>query len=235
MLEINPKSIKALDVFLENRKSRVYVGQLRLIEKVNNKNNKDYSKGKEFVFEYDNKYLYSKNSIPLGPDIPLTRKINKSNELFKTLNDRIPSSKNPSYKEYCDTMGISTSERNPIILLSTIGKRGPSSFVFEPVYEDNYSVESFLKFRRNLGLTIREFATAFDFSPATIQRIEKDRVGGRWDSLKRIAIYDRFPEVALYELSIRGGLLHDKKREKVISYLLTKVEQKQKDAPKPNK
>ncbi len=235
MLEINSKSIKAVDIFLENRRSRIYVGQLKWTDKIGNKNHKENTKGKEFVFEYDDKYLYGKTSIPLGPDIPLTKKIHRSGELFKTLNDRIPSSKNPSYKEYCDTMGIPISEKNPIILLSTIGKRGPSSFIFEPVYEDNYNVESFLKFRKNLGLTIREFATAFDFSPATIQRIEKDRLGGRWDSLKRIAIYDKFPEVALYELSVRGGLLHDRKKEKAMGYLLNKLEGKQKDVLKPNK
>ena len=48
--------------------------------------------------------------------------------------DRIPSKENPAYPDYCKSQGISVNETNPIILLIAIGKRGPSTFIFEPVF-----------------------------------------------------------------------------------------------------
>jgi HipA-like protein len=208
-----PKKIVALDVFLELRKTRVYVGRLGVLKKDNNH---------EYVFHYNNKYIYSKTAIPLGPDLPLTKKIHRSISLFKSLNDRIPSSKNPSYKEYCETMGINPKEKNQIVLLATIGRRGPSSFVFEPVYKSEYGSEDVKRFRKELGLTLREFALVFDFSTKTIQSIEADVKAGK-DSLKRIAIYDQFPAVALFELTKRAGVLHENKKQDVLERLQKKI------------
>lgn len=207
------KKIIALDVFLELRKTRIYVGRLEESKRNNNH---------EFVFHYDDRYIYNKTAIPLGPDIPLTKKNHRSSILFKSLNDRIPSSKNPSYREYCETMGISPRERNPIILLSTIGRRGPSSFVFEPVFKNEYGSQEVKKFRNRLSLTLREFALLFDFSMKTIQSIEADKGAGK-ESLKRIALYDKFPEVALYEATRRIGALHENKKQIVLAKLQERI------------
>ncbi|MCB1107049.1 MAG: hypothetical protein KDK76_03020, partial [Chlamydiia bacterium] len=54
-----------------------------------------------------------------------------SKSLFVPFLERIPSKNNPSYPEYCQSVGISVDEENVFVLLSTIGRRGPSSFIFE--------------------------------------------------------------------------------------------------------
>ena len=210
-----PPNIVAVDAYLESRKTRTYVGRLL-------KKNEADQQG--YVFQYDDRYLYNKSALPLGPDLPITKKIHQSAFLFKTLDDRIPSSKNPAYEDYCEAMNISPKERNPIILLATIGRRGPSSFVFEPVYAGDYTSEDLKKFRKNLGLTLREFASVFDLTAATIQRIETKKVTGK-DSLKRIAIYDNFPEVAIGEIHKKGGALQDSKREAALSCLQNKLKE----------
>src|ERR1700692_4174096 len=110
-----------VDVFLERRKTHLYVGQLR----------KEID---HYIFTYNDQYLHSRNIIPLGPEFPLTKKEFKSKKLFPSLEDRIPSKLNPAYLEYCQLLGIDPKETNLLILLSTIGKRGPSSFVFAPFY-----------------------------------------------------------------------------------------------------
>ena len=203
------QKIIAVDIFLELRKTRIYVGRLEDCKK---------NSIHEYIFQYDHKYIYAKTAIPLGPDIPLTKKTHRSQILFKSLNDRIPSPKNPSYREYCETMGILPKERNQIVLLATIGRRGPSSFVFEPVYKDEYGPEDVKKFRLQLGLTLREFALIFDFSNKTIQSIEANKGTGK-DALKRIALYDRFPEVALYEAAKNAGALHENKKQPFLTKL----------------
>src|SRR5271155_5807356 len=105
-----------LEVFSEGRKRRVYVGRL------------SYDSEKEvFEFRYDPKYAKLKTAIPLGPELDLFKKVQSSKKkVFPSFADRIPSKSNPAYEEYCRSQGISPSERNPIILLSTIGRRGPS-------------------------------------------------------------------------------------------------------------
>jgi HipA-like protein len=180
-----PNQVKAVDVYLQKRKAREYVGRLS-------------REGKKFIFIYNDSYLYKNRAIPLGPDLPLTKKEYSSNILFPTFEDRIPSKKNPAYSEYCKMAGIEPSENDPLILVSTIGQKGPSSFVFSPVSTANITNEDILIFRKNLDLTIREFSELFDFAPATINRIENKNISGK-DSLKRLEIYIHFPEVALFE------------------------------------
>ena len=207
--KIKPGNIQALDVFLEKRKARWHVGTLC------------YSKdGERFVFEYSDKYIYSKSSIAIGPDIPLTRKKHRSESLFKSFNDRIPSSKNPSYVEYCAQAEISPNETNQIILLATIGRRGPSSFVFEPIYKETVSDEALVAFRKNLNLTVREFSSVFDFSTSTINKIEKQQDKNRGsEAAKRLTILLEFPDVSIYALKKKGGALHQDKKLAAIQYL----------------
>jgi len=202
-----PESVSAVAVYLEKRKSRQFVGKLTKEDEI-------------FVFEYDKKYLYSKNIIPMGPEFPLTRIRFESKSLFASFADRIPEKENPAYPDYCQLMDISVDENNPIILLVTIGKRGPSSFVFEPIYEDSYSSKDLSNFRKRLNLTVREFADCFSLSPSAVNRIEKGDSSGR-DILKRVEIYDRFPEVALYQIAKTGGVLSRKKQQYINHYFRT--------------
>lgn len=206
--------IEFLNVYLERRTSRLYVGKL-------------FRKEDLFIFEYDKKYAYLDNSIPIGPDLPLTKRTHKSESLFPSFSDRIPSRKNPAYEEYCEKFNIPLNERDELILLSTIGKRGPSSFVFEAEDVLVYDGIEYTKFREDLDLTLRDFATIFDISKATLQKLEKGPKGGK-EVLKRIEIYDRFPEVALFELNKNGKLIHSAKKELIEKILKEKISYKKK-------
>jgi HipA-like protein len=198
--------IIGIRVFLELRKKRKFVGTLNRI-------------GNRFQFEYDPKYFKDRSIIPLGPEMPLTRRIYQSERLFVPFWDRIPPRENPAYGEYCQSMGISIEESDPFILLSTIAHRGPSSFIFEPLYEEDFGSQDLLTFRKSLGLTVKEFAACFDFSPAAITRTELKQSSGR-EVLKRAEIYARYPQVALGQFRKNGGALHTNKQQKVLSYLL---------------
>lgn len=180
-------------VFLEKRKTRLHVGALTRKE------------GK-FVFTYNKTYFKAKNVIPLGPEFPLTRKEVISESLFPSFVDRIPSTQNPAYKEYCVAMEIDPQERDPLILLSTIGSKGPSSFIFYPIFERKITAEDVVKFRELLGLTTREFSTIFEFSQSSLNALERNRILGSEIS-KRLEIILSFPNVALDLLHINGGHL----------------------------
>lgn len=207
------QNIIAIDIFLERKKNRLYVGRL------------EQKKEKSqilFVLEYDKKYLYEKKTIPLGPELPLTKMKYTSPTLFETFVDRIPSKENPAYPDYCRSTGISVSETNPIILLATIGRRGPSSFIFEPVYKNDFSVKDLIQYRKKLGLTLREFALAFNLAYSNLHKIETGSVTGE-ETLKRIEIYIKFPNVALYEFLKNSNKLHSDKQMSVIEYLSSNI------------
>ena len=192
----NLKTI-GVDIFLEKRKTRLHVGILNRVE------------GK-FVFTYDEHYFKAKNIIPLGPEFPLTQKQFFSEQLFPSFEDRIPSLQNPAYPEYCLAMGVDPKERDPIILLSTIGRKGPSSFIFYPIFERKLTAEDLIKFRESLGLTTREFAAVFEFSQTSLNALERNRILGN-EILKRLELILNFPPVALHFLLINGGhLIHEK-------------------------
>lgn len=195
------EKIIAVDVYLERRKTREYVGRLE-------------KKKSFFVFNYDNKYLYSSQAMPIGPDLPVTKKTHKSKNLFLSFKDRIPSRKNPAYEEYCDFVGISMKERDPIVLLATLGQKGPSSFILAPVTDSAFTKDELIKFRKSLKLSVREFANLFGFGSNTIHKIEIGKSSGK-DVLKRVEIYKKFPNVALYELNRSGFKVSDKTKEHV--------------------
>jgi len=201
--------IIAVDVFLEKRKTMVYVGRLT-------RENEGYK------FVYRKNYLYAKASISLGNEMPLTQREYFSTTLFSSLSDRIPLRENPAYPDYCRSVGISETEKDSLVLLSTIGRRGPSSFIFEPVYSRGFDGGTCKKFRTKLGLTVREFAGVFDISTATIMAIEQGRGSGK-EALKRLEIYYRYSNVALDAIFARGGVLHESKRMKVMQILKQKV------------
>ena len=186
-----------LNVFSEGRKRRIFVGTLIYDDSKNT-----------YEFRYDPKYARSKNAIPIGKELDLFKKINTSKgKLFPSFEDRIPSKENPAYIDYCRSQGIDVEEKNQIKLLMSIGKRGPSTFIFEPIYQNNFSSEEIKKFRADLGLSINDMALAFDLNPPTLQRLE---TGGKTDlaTLRRIQIYLTFPKVAMWQLTLTVGRLH---------------------------
>ena len=208
-MEYKKNKIIAVDVFIDKRKSRIFVGRLSRKKQKN-----EALAG--YKFEYDDKYLYSRYPVSIGPELPLTQKVFFSSELFESFADRIPSKDNPAYAEYCMKFGIASEEKDWFVLVSTIGSRGPSSFIFEPVLaEAPVSGKEIKRYRKELGLTIREFGLLFDLSPFTVQKIEAQKQTGR-EILKRLMIYMRFPEVAMYEIKRNGRKIHSNALKKVI-------------------
>lgn len=106
-------------VMLERRRTHHAVGTLT-------------KQGARYVFEYDMQYIRLPSAIPLGPEMPLSRRRFESTELFRPFLERIPSKENPAYPEYCRSVGIDENETDSFVLLSTIASRGPSSFLFFP-------------------------------------------------------------------------------------------------------
>jgi len=190
---MRPLKIIGIFVFLKKRKTQTLVGRL-------------YKTDQKFVFTYEDSYFNAKHSIALGPEFPLTQKIFSSDKLFPSFEDRIPSVQNPAYPEYCLAMGIDPNERDSFILLSTVGSKGPSSFIFYPIFKRDISPKDVIEFRNMLGLTTREFAAVFEFSQNSLNALERGRRGGI-EILKRLEILLHFPNVALYFLLVNSGYL----------------------------
>jgi hypothetical protein len=186
-----------LHVFSESRKRRIFVGTL-IWNKIKN----------QFEFTYEPKYAKSKKAIPIGKELDLFKKNHISKgKLFPSFSDRIPSKENPAYADYCKSQGISLDEENPIILLVGIGRRGPSTFVFEPIIKNNFSYLEVRKFRKNIGISINDLSLAFDINPPTLQRLES---GKKTDlgTIRRIQIYLTFPNVAMWQIEMNARKLH---------------------------
>lgn len=201
-----------LHIFHEGRKRRVFVGELIYNEE------KD-----KYELIYDKQYARSKNAIPISPDLNLFKLHHQSakGKLFPSFSDRIPERSNPAYKDYCKAQGISLNEKNPIILLGTIGKRGPSSFIFEPVYPNEFDPANIIQLRELLQITQHDLAQAFDISKATLQRIESG-ASQDMNTLKRIQILFKFPEVALWQLKQTGSYVHSSVLSKLVKYFESK-------------
>ena len=207
------KNEDRLKIFHEGRKRRTFVGELI------------YDKKKDkYVLIYDKKYAHSKNAIPISPDLDLfkLRHQSEKGKLFPAFLDRIPEKSNPAYKDYCKSQGISPAEKNPIILLGAIGKRGPSTFVFEPSYENEFNINDITKLREELDITQHDFAKALDISKATLQRIESGESHEK-NTLKYIQILLEFPEVALWQLKQTGNQVHHDVLAKLIKYFESKI------------
>ena len=198
-----------LDVYSESRKRRVFVGKLTF-----------YPETKKYQFEYDIGYMRSKSAIPLGPELGLRKKIHVSEKgkLFPSFLDRIPLKENAAYVEYCESVGISPNEKNLIILLATIGKRGPSTFVFESVLDDADDPRlMIMQIRKSLTLSQRDIATAFDLNLVTYIHMEQGRSKDK-NVMRLLAIYSKFPEVALDQLLRTGSKLHQAKYLQLLNY-----------------
>ena len=204
-LKIDPNQLM---VFSETMKRRSRVGNLTF-----------YPDRDQFRFVYDRKYLASSSAIPMGPELAFTKQghWSKIGSLFPSFLDRLPSKLNPAYGEYCRSQGISVDEKNPIVLLSTIGRRGPSTFVFEAMPISEFSHLDVAKFRKALGLTLREFATLYDLNLPTLQHLETG-VSKNVSLLRLIEIYSSFPEVSIQQLNLKGRELHSKIQIRLMGY-----------------
>ena len=187
--------IKAILVYLELKTTRELVGKLEY-------------KNKKYCFSYDKRYLELKKALPIGPELPLTKLYFESEELFPSFVDRIPSKHNPAYTDYCAEFSIDVDEENQLILLATIGRKGPSSFIFEPEY-NSFTANDLKSFRQELGLTTRDFAECFGITQATIVRIENGQTSGS-EVLKLLEIFYLFPHVAQYYIKKYANKLHYK-------------------------
>ena len=197
-----------LKIFHEGRKRRIFVGELIYV------NTKD-----RYELIYDKNYASSKSAIPISPELDLFKlhHYSKKGEIFSAFLDRIPDKDNPAYSDYCNAMGISPSEKNLIILLGTIGTRGPSSLIFELVYYNNFAISDIKKIREDLEITQNDFAAALDISKTTLQRIEAG-TSHDLNTVKCIQIFFTFPEVALWQLQQTGSRVHSAVLKKLIKY-----------------
>ena len=199
-MKYNQGEIISVLVYLERTSTRQFVGKL--------------SRDKDtFFFDYDMAYLKKRDIIPLGPELPLTRQHYQDKYLFLSFKDRLPSKENPAYPEYCKAMGISVDESDPFVLLTTIARRGPSSFVFEPEFSgQEFSGKDLKAYRDYLGLTVREFAVCFQFSSSALNRVENGIVTGS-EILKRAMIYAHHPKIAIEQIQKHGVSLHPDKKK----------------------
>lgn len=199
----------SLEVYLETRKRRLFVGQLHFDPK-----------SKCYTFTYDMKYLYAKAAFALGPELPIIKPkfISEPGKIFPTFEDRIPSKQNPAYAEYCRSQGILPEEDNQIILLTTIGHRGPSSFIFEAIFKPVGSVAEELKqFRQELALSRWDIAMLFEIPELTILKIENGKSADP-NILRLIHYYLTVPEITLKQLEMTGKKVHRDTRTRVFRY-----------------
>lgn len=191
------RRVNSILVFSQTKTKRVLVGKFWR------------EKGK-FFFEYDPAYQKLKQAIPLGPEFELWKSKFSSRKLFPSLADRIPSPQNPAYKDYCDQWGIDEKESDPFILLTTIGRRGPSTFIFEPNIESDYNGESIKSFRKELNLSQNEFEKLLNIPHATLVRLEMNQSEN--DILRTyIEVFDKVPQALEWILEKRKIYLHDQK------------------------
>lgn len=192
--------INKINVFSQTANKRTLVGIL-------------YRHNGNYFFEYDRAYRILKSAISFGPEFELWKEKFSSRELFPSLLDRIPSRQNPAYGDYCKQWGIAEDEGDPFVLLTTIGRRGPSTFVFEAVSQ-TYSPEDIKAFRNKLNLNQREFSLLFGISQATLSKLEKGK--SSYPTIESfIRLCEEVPQAMMWLLKTRGQYIHDDKRVRI--------------------
>ena len=192
---------ETINIYSQTQTKRIFVGKL-------------WREGKKYFFEYGKTYKKLRNALPLGPELPLWKDRVSSSTLFPPFTDRIPSKNNPAYKDYCREWGISENEKDVFILLTTIGRRGPSTFVFEPALS-KYAASQLKDFRTRLGLTQSEFEELFNISHMTLSRLETDKLKNNF-YMQYFELFDEVPQALTWMLEKRGQLLHDEKRTRLL-------------------
>lgn len=206
----NLRNIIGVEVFQQNKVTRKFVGVLT--------KNSDQI----YEFQYAMNYLKSKQPLQIGPELPTIRRYFTSKELFPSFQDRIPSTQNPAYIEYCRNAGIDEHEKDKLVLLVTIAKKGPSSFIFEPVYRGVSCIEA-KKFRQELELTTREFAALLGVTQSTIIRYENNNSSGH-EVAKLIEYITTSPEFLKTLLKRNGKYLHYKKQANLLQIIETALD-----------
>lgn len=189
-------------IFSQIKEKRIFVGRL-------------WRKSGFFYFEYSPEYKKAKTALALGPEFPIWKSEFKSKTLFASLQDRIPSRQNPAYKDYCKEWGIDENETDELVLLTTIGKRGPSTFIFEPTLNKSYTGNDLRKFRSRLGLSQSEFELLFEVAHATLVRLENATSQNPF-YLRYFEVFDKIPEALKLLIQERGIYLHDEKKERIL-------------------
>jgi len=169
--------------------------------------------GGKYHFEYDKSYKNSKKAVALGPEFDLWKDSFSSSKLFPSLADRIPSKNNPAYVDYCKQWGIDENEDDPFVLLTTIGRRGPSTFVFEAKPE-NFDAKNIKAFREKIDLNQREFARLFHITQTTLSSLESSKTYNSTMALF-LKLCSAVPEALNWLLQERGRYVHDTKRARI--------------------
>jgi HipA-like protein len=198
----------AIDVYLERRERKQYVG--RLTRRPDQK----------FHFAYDEAYQRMENSISIGPSLPLVKKEYLSMNLFPEFLDRLPSPQNPAYEDYCASVGISVEEDDLMVLLLKLGKRGPSSFILEAVVEDDPAVivNNIRGFLEENSFSQQDFANLLDIPITSLSRL---LTGTSLDRtlLRLIDLYLSSPQLLGELFSYTQRKLTEKKRARMYRYL----------------
>jgi len=198
----------AIDVYLERRERKQYVGRLTR------------QPDQKFHFSYDEAYQRMENSISIGPSLPLVKKEYQSMNLFPEFLDRLPSPQNPAYEDYCASVGISVEEDDLMVLLLKLGKRGPSSFILEAVVEDDPAVivNNIRGFLEENSFSQQDFANLLDIPITSFNRL---LTGTSLDRtlLRLIDLYLSSPQSLGELFSYTQRKLTEKKRARMYRYL----------------
>lgn len=158
--------MKVIDVYCELRTRKVRVG--RLIQD-----------DQGYEFQYADSWLDFDGAFDIGPDIPLSRKKYRSTSLPDSFLSRIPPRNSANYARYCEDRGISANERSEMVLLSTIGHKGPSSFVFEKSFELQDRIVTRERLQSMRGkFSLRTIAIFFNISMGSLQKILAGKIAG---------------------------------------------------------
>lgn len=193
---------KKINVWSQTKSKRTFVGSL-------------FKQRGCFVFCYDEAYVQSDDAVALGPEFPLVQRHFSRRKLFASLADRIPEKRNPAYADYCYQWGIDPKEKDPFVLLTTIGRRGPSTFVFDPDDKDTFDAQALKKFRQKLQLNQREFAALFGLYQATLARLESGKAENE-NILRYLKLCAEVPCAMKWLLEKRGQQIHDNKRVQIL-------------------
>lgn len=193
-------------VFEELRKTKVNVGALS-------------RETGQYCFTYAANYLNRPQATAIGPDLPLSLKVIRSKDFFKSLDDLLPDRRNPAYNMYCKKAGILPQETDKLKLLTSIGKRGPSKFVFEEFHDEVIlKAQEIKNFRKKLMLSQRDFALFFDIPLISFQQLEKN-VSSQKITRRFLRMFISHNHLLKDQIKERGYLLHAKKLKTVIESL----------------
>jgi HipA-like protein len=198
----------AIDVYLERRERKQYVGRLTR------------QPDQKFHFSYDEAYQRMENSISIGPSLQLVKKEYLSMNLFPEFLDRLPSPQNPAYEDYCASVGISVKEDDIMVLLLKLGKRGPSSFILEAVVEDDPAVivNNIRVFIEEISLSQQDFANILDIPITSLSRLLTETSLDR-TLLRLIDHYLSSPQSLGELFAYTQRKLTEKKRARMFRYL----------------